>query len=81
VAAVRIDNWKSPSKDSEVHRFVLSAKQPSAVFIPAGYANGFMSLSEDTRLMFFSTSTLEESKGDDFRYDALYWNPWDIEER
>ena len=59
----------------------LSAAQPKVLFIPAGYANGFMSLTDDTRLIFFSTSTLDESKEDDVRYDARYWNIWTIEER
>jgi dTDP-4-dehydrorhamnose 3,5-epimerase len=40
-----------------------------------------MSLTDDTRLIFFSTSTLEESKGDDVRYDARHWDIWTIEER
>ncbi|MCK5087021.1 MAG: dTDP-4-dehydrorhamnose 3,5-epimerase family protein [Melioribacteraceae bacterium] len=81
VCAVEIDNWENPSKNLEVHRFVLSDKNPSVLFIPKGYANGFMSLSEDTKLIFFSTSTLEESLGDDFRFESRYWDPWAIEER
>jgi dTDP-4-dehydrorhamnose 3,5-epimerase len=81
VGAVRIDDWEAPSKDVPVVRHVLAAAQPRVLFIPAGYANGFMSLTEDTRLIFFSTSTLDESKGDDIRYDARYWDIWTIEER
>ena len=81
VSAVCIDNWQNPSKDLHVHRYVLSAKKPTVLFIPNGHANGFMTLTEDTKLMFFSTDTLEDSKGDDFRYEADYWNPWAIIER
>ena len=81
VAAVCIDNWQNPSKDLHVHRYVLSAKKPTVLFIPKGYANGFMTLTEDTKLIFFSTATLEESEGDDIRYEADYWNPWEIIER
>lgn len=81
IAAVAIDNWDNPSKDAEVHRHVLSADKPAVVFIPAGYANGFMSLTGNTRLMFFSTSSLEESRGDDVRYDARHWDPWQVTER
>lgn len=81
IAAVRIDDWDKPSKDLKVERRVLSAKKPSVLFIPAGYANGFMSLTEDARLMFFSTSTLADSLGDDIRYDSRYWDVWNIEER
>lgn len=81
IAAVQIDNWDKPSKDLPVARYVLSDKQPSLLYIPPGYANGSMSLEEDTRIMVFSTSSLEESKGDDFRYHGRYWNPWEVEER
>jgi dTDP-4-dehydrorhamnose 3,5-epimerase-like enzyme len=81
VAAVRIDDWEKPSRELPVERFVLSAQKPAVVYVPAGYANGFMSLSDDTVIMYFSTSTLEESKGDDVRYDARFWDPWQVVER
>jgi dTDP-4-dehydrorhamnose 3,5-epimerase len=81
VGAVEIDDWDKPSKDAEVKRFVLSEKKPTVLYIPAGHANGFMSLTKDAQLMFFSTSTLEESLGDDIRYDARYWDIWSVEER
>ena len=31
--------------------------------------------------MFFSTSTLDESLGDDIRFPARYWDPWQVDER
>jgi dTDP-4-dehydrorhamnose 3,5-epimerase len=81
VAAVKVDNWDSPSRNLKVERVVLSAEKPGALLIPAGYANGFMTLTESAKVMFFSTSSLEESAGDDIRFDARLWNPWNIEER
>jgi dTDP-4-dehydrorhamnose 3,5-epimerase len=81
VCAVMIDNWENPSKELPVQRFVLSEKTPSVLYIPSGYGNGFMNLTEDALLVFFSTTTLEESRGDDIRYDVYYWNPWQIVER
>jgi dTDP-4-dehydrorhamnose 3,5-epimerase len=81
IGAVKIDNWDNPSKDAKINRFVLSEKLPSVLFIPAGYANGFMSLSEDAKILFFSTSELKDSLNDDIRYDAHYWEAWQVEER
>lgn len=81
VAAVAIDDWDRPSKDAEVQRYVLSAHKPALLHIPCGYANGFMSLTKETKLMFLSTATLEESREDDVRYDAQYWDPWNVVER
>ena len=78
VAGVRIDNWTSPDKNTQIDRYILSEKKPGVLAIPPGYANGFMTLLPGTKLLFFSTATLDESKGDDYRYDAYYWNPWEI---
>jgi len=60
----------------QVRTIVLSEQAPKVLRIPAGHYNGFMSLTTDTRILFFSTSTLEESSQDDIRlpYDA--WNIW-----
>lgn len=81
VCAVKVDDWANPSKDAQVHRHVLSAQKPAVLFIPAGFANGFMSLTEDAKLMFFSTSTVEESRNDDIRFESRHWDPWQIVER
>ena len=81
VAAVEVDDWDAPSRDLTVHRRVLSSTNPGALVIPPGYANGFMTLTPDTKVCFFSTSSLEESAGDDIRFDARYWDPWVVEER
>jgi dTDP-4-dehydrorhamnose 3,5-epimerase len=64
-----------------VHRFVLSADKPAILHIPEGYANGFKSLTADTQIFFFSTATIEQAREDDVRYDARYWNIWDVVER
>jgi len=81
VCAVRIDDWKSPSKDAPVERFVLSERAPSVLHVPAGFANGSMSLAARTKILVFSTATLEESQQDDVRFPGRYWDPWTVEER
>lgn len=80
-AAVKIDNWKNPSKSLKIETFVLNDKKPKLLFIPGGYAHGYKTLLPDTRLIIFSTSTLKQSIKDDYRYEAYYWNPWTIKER
>lgn len=61
---------------SNAKKFVLSDKSPSILWIPGGNYNGFMSLEENTKIIFFSTASMEETKGDDIRkaYDA--WDMW-----
>src|SRR5437867_4194166 len=81
IGAVAIGGSSEPPNDAKTYRFVMSAAKPSVLYIPAGYANGFMSLTPDTLLVFFSTSTLNESKSDDIRFDSRRWDIWSIEER
>ena len=81
VGTVQVDNFTSPSRDLKPERRVLSEHNPQVLWIPPGFANGFMSLSENTRVLFFSTSTLEQSRSDDYRYDSRYWDIWEVKER
>jgi len=74
VGAVNMDS-------EEVYKTTLTSQSPSMLFIPPGFANGFKTLEENTILMFFSTSTLEESKGDDIRFDYDKWNIWEEDYR
>ncbi|EKD44060.1 MAG: hypothetical protein ACD_72C00011G0003 [uncultured bacterium] len=64
-------------------RTVLSARKPQILYIPPGFANGFIALEPDTKVIFFSTSTIIEAQKDDYRYPADYWGKdiWKIENR
>ena len=77
ICADKIKDFKNPSKESNIDKYFLSFREPSLLYIPAGYANGFMTLSVDTKIMIFSSSTVQESLEDDYRYDYNYWNPWE----
>jgi dTDP-4-dehydrorhamnose 3,5-epimerase len=61
---------------NEISKFVLSDKSPKILWIPPGNFNGFKSLEENTKIIFFSTSSLEESMGDDIRESHDKWNIW-----
>lgn len=54
-------------------KMTLSSQDPTVVYVPPGHYNGFKTLEEDTIVIFFSTSTLEESRDDDIRmeWDSL----------
>ena len=81
VGAVPVTDWDQPDRSAPISRHILTARKPSVLYIPAGWCNGFMSLTADAKLVFFSTSTLDESRGDDIRFDARYWDIWHVEER
>jgi dTDP-4-dehydrorhamnose 3,5-epimerase-like enzyme len=79
--AVAIDDWDAPSREATVHRFTLDAQYPRLLVIPAGYANGAMALLPNTKLLYFSDASLEQSLQDDIRYPARHWDPWTVAER
>ena len=81
ICAIKIDNWEKPGKNLKIERFTLTEKNPSVLYVPNGYANGSMSLTNDCKIIVFSTSSLEESLNDDYRFDARLWDPWHVEER
>ncbi len=81
LCCIEIDDWDNPSSDLPINRFVLSEKSPSVLYVPPGYVNGFMSLTDNAKLLFFSTSGLDESVNDDIRFPARQWDPWSVEER
>ena len=62
-------------------RTVLSDASPKVLYIPPNHANGFMNLTENAIVFFFSTSTLDESRGDDIRFPYDKWNIWAVEPR
>lgn len=79
VAAVSMDCCDSFSTPD---RFVLTEKIPKILYIPPGYYNGFMNLTEDTKILFYSTSTLQQSAKDDTRLDWNYIPDfWKVERR
>jgi len=78
---VAIDDWDAPSPDTTIHRFTLDADHPAVLSIPAGYANGAMTLLPNTKLLYVSDASLDESLGDDVRYPARHWDPWHVAER
>tara|TARA_B100001057_G_scaffold489612_1_gene576215 strand:- start:29 stop:466 length:438 start_codon:yes stop_codon:yes gene_type:complete len=81
VSAVKLDKIKKPNKKNKVYNFFLNQSDSNFVHIPKGYANGSMSLEANSELLIFSTSSLTESLKDDFRFEAKYWNPWNVKFR
>lgn len=81
VSAVKITNIKKPSKSSKIFNYVLNESNNDFIHIPKGYANGSMSLEDNSKLLIFSSSKVKDSIKDDYRFEYNYWNPWKIDER
>ena len=78
--AVRLEEARADISVEGYFRAVLSAATPAILKIPGGYYNGFKTLEPNTRVMFFSDATLEQSKADDLRlpYEAVNTKIWEI---
>jgi dTDP-4-dehydrorhamnose 3,5-epimerase len=74
IGGVRIDDWANPSPGLRVFSENLVAGSMDFVYLPAGYANAIMSLESGSRVLVFSSSTLDESQEDDYRYDPGLWS-------
>lgn len=77
VVLVQPDSWEMPSRDLVVEEYELKASTPEVLHIPGGYANGFKALEAGSKMMVFSSFTVEESVGDDYRFDKNMWYKWE----
>lgn len=61
----------------------LSDDNPEYIVCPAGYYNGFVSLTDETVLQVYSDSTVQESVNDDYRlkYDTIGTDVWKVVNR
>lgn len=76
ICAVKIDNWDKTSAKLPVEKFILNDKKSQILMIPPGYANGVKALKHDSKLLVFSSLTLENSKNDYYQYDKNLWYDW-----
>ncbi len=81
ICAVKIDNWKNPSKKLSVKEFVINANSPKILNIPGGYAHGTQNLKAGSKLIVFSTFSLKQSINDDYRFKSDLWYNWNIKFR
>ena len=74
IGLVEIDNWINPSTELTPTFIELNANNPKVLCVPGGYANGIKSNSKESRIMVFSSSTLVDAKGDEYRFPENYWD-------
>ncbi len=78
------DSLAKPTVDnSYIFSYVLSQKKPQLLVIPPNFYNGFKALVDDSEVICFSSSSLEESKEDDFRvaWDKFGEDIWKVNPR
>ena len=71
--AVRVRDWAKPDPGEQVMTAELAANSMDAFLVPGGYANGILSLEPESQALVFSSSSLTDSLGDDFRIAPDFW--------
>lgn len=74
IGLVQVDNWSDPSSKLKPTFIELDANNPRVLCVPGGYANGIKANTAGSKLAVFSSRTLEEAKGDEFRFDIDKWH-------
>lgn len=63
----------------EVNTYFLSEYKPQILYIPPGFYNSARAFQPGTKIMYYSTSTLEEARDDDYRESSDKWlQAWDV---
>ncbi len=73
IAAVKPDNWETPSPSLPVQQLQLFAEKPSILHIPSGHACAMVMLTTGGILGVFSTGDPEQLAKDDWRYPIEIW--------
>jgi len=73
IGAVEIDDWTEPSEGLAVYSDELTERSMDFIYIPGGYANAILSLEPGSRVLVLSSSTLQDSLADDYRFPANFW--------
>lgn len=72
IVLFKVKDWANGELVGPIYSFFLTDQKSEVLYIPEGFANGYINYYNNTIIQFYSSSTLEESKNDDYRYD------WDI---
>jgi dTDP-4-dehydrorhamnose 3,5-epimerase len=76
VVLVQPDDWENPSDELAAEEFDLKSVDPQVLHIPGNYANGFKALQTNSKIIVFSSCTVEESSNDSFRFEKNKWYDW-----
>ena len=57
VCVVKVDNFDNQEMNAEVKEYVLNSEN-NVLFIPNGYANGAMNLTDENEIRYFSSASL-----------------------
>jgi dTDP-4-dehydrorhamnose 3,5-epimerase-like enzyme len=72
IKLIKIDNWETPSANSEILNFEISSEKMNVLHVPKGYASAIQSREESSRLLVMGDYLLGEIN-DDYRFPIDYF--------
>lgn len=72
IKLIKIDNWETPSNNSEIFHFELSSENLNVLHVPKGFVSAIQSKEKGSRLLVMADYFLGEIN-DDFRFPIDYF--------
>ncbi len=69
---IKVDNWKTPSKDLQSIKYDLSSDKMNILHVPSGFVSSIRSKESDSKLLAMSNYGINEIK-DEYRYEINYF--------
>ena len=72
IKLIKIDNWKTPSKNILQLTFKLKSTQLDILHVPSGFISSIQSLEENSKLLVMADNHMGEIK-DEYRFETDYF--------
>ena len=69
---IKVDNWKTPSKDLQSIKYNLSSDKMNVLHVPPGFVSSIRSKESASKLLAMSNYGIEEIN-DEYRYENEYF--------
>ncbi|MGO3653850.1 MAG: WxcM-like domain-containing protein [Sphingobacterium sp.] len=73
VDLVKIDDWKSASRDLPVEKRILKMGEQKVLHVPTGYGTAFQALEADSELLVFADCGIEHAANDDYTWPTNFF--------
>jgi len=70
---VKIDDWSRPNPKLVVERLIISENDQTLLAVPEGYATAFASYEDDSELLVYANSTIDDAIHDDHTWPITYF--------
>lgn len=70
---IEIDNWSNADTGLPIKEVLIDAKELNVVHVPPGYATAFQALQDNSELLVFADSAIQDACLDDHTWDQHYF--------